>query len=168
MAREVQRGFAVAVQNDGGVVVGGRTSTCSRISIDTLLVGLTAAGTAGAPCSGSPLDEPGPDSAMDLAVQPDGRILVAVDTFVGPALHPARDDAFTVLRYKASGSSDTPSASTAWPPHCRAPAPTPRRAITLQGAKIVVGGTWTVTSPSPVSTRHSTDRRTDVGGERQG
>jgi uncharacterized delta-60 repeat protein len=138
----VQRGFAVAVQNDGGVVVGGLTSTCSRVSIDTLLVRLTAAGTPGAPFSESPFDEVSPDSANDLAVQPNGGIVVAVDTFVGPALHPARDDAFTVLRYNANGSSDTTFglngvATALFGAGTNATA----RAITLQGSKIVVGGT---------------------------
>lgn len=138
----VQRGFAVAVQSDGGVVVGGRTSTCSRVSIDTLLVRLTAAGTAGAPFGESPFAESSPDSANDLAVQPDGAILVALDTFVGPALHPARDDAFTVLRYNANGSSDTTFgvngvATALFGAGTNA---TPR-AITLQGSRIVVGGT---------------------------
>ena len=40
----VQRGLAVAVQPDGAIVVGGRTSSCSRVAIDPLVFRLTAGG----------------------------------------------------------------------------------------------------------------------------
>jgi uncharacterized delta-60 repeat protein len=139
---QVQRGFAVAVQNDGAVIVAGRTSSCSRVAIDLLLLRLTAGG---APDPGfvpaNPLAEPGPDSAVDVAVQPDGRIVVAVDTFVGPATSPARDDAFILLRFNPDGSADTSfgSGGVATALFGAGTNATPR-AIALQGSTIVVGG----------------------------
>ncbi len=104
---QVQRSFAVAVQLDGRPVVGGHTSSCSRVAIDSLVFRLTAAGAEDPTFSAANvLNEPGPDQVVDLDVQPDGRTLALINTFVGPATSPARDDAFTVVRYNPDGSAD--------------------------------------------------------------
>jgi len=47
-----------------------------------------------------------PSSATDVVVQPDAKVVVAVDTFVGPATGPPHDDALTVVRYNPDGSAD--------------------------------------------------------------
>ena len=138
----VQRGFAVAVQPDGRVIVAGLMASCSRVSIHFLLVRLTVTGAPDPTFTpANPLAAPGPDAAVDVAVQPDGKIVVAVDTFVGPARLPARDDAFTVLRFNPDGSADTTfsgdGVSTAlFGEGVNATA----AAIALQVDKIVVGG----------------------------
>lgn len=138
----VQRGFAVAVQPDGRVIVAGLMASCSRVSIHFLLVRLTVTGAPDPTFTpANPLAAPGPDAAVDVAVQPDGKIVVALDTFVGPATLPARDDAFTVLRFNPDGSADTTfsgdGVSTAlFGEGVNATA----AAIALQGDKIVVGG----------------------------
>ncbi len=102
----VQRGLAVAVQRDGAIVVGGRTASCNRVAIDPLVFRLTAEGAPDAsftPATG--FFEPGPDSVSDLALQPDGKVVAAIDTFFG-ATQPAHDDAFTVVRYNSNGNAD--------------------------------------------------------------
>jgi uncharacterized delta-60 repeat protein len=112
------------------------------VGIDTLVFRLTAAG---APdptfAAASVLNEPGPDSAVDVALQPDGKILVLIDTFVGPATTPAHDDAFIVVRYNPDGGADTSfgagGAATALFGAGRDATPS---ALALQGDKIVAGG----------------------------
>lgn len=104
---QVQRGFAVAVQADGRPVVGGRTASCSRVSIHYLDFRLTTTGLPdGTFAPAVALNENGPTSVADIAIQPDGRILLLIDTFVGPATSPARDDAFSVIRSNPDGSVD--------------------------------------------------------------
>lgn len=104
----VQRGLAVAVHPDGRVVVGGRTASCTRVAIDFLLVRLTAGGEPDPTFdAGHPASLTGPTSVADLVVQPDGKIVAAIDTFVGPATGPPRDDAFTVARFNPDGTPDT-------------------------------------------------------------
>ncbi len=104
---EVARAQAVVVQPDGAVVVGGHTASCTRVRIDYSLFRLTPTG---APdpsfASTRPFSEVGPDSVSDIALQSDGQLVVAVDTFVGPATSPSRDDAFVVLRFNPDGSAD--------------------------------------------------------------
>ncbi len=138
----VQRGLAVAVQPDGAIVVGGRTSSCSRVAIDPLVFRLTAGGAPDAsftPATG--FFEPGPDSVSDLALQPDGKVVAAIDTFFGPATQPAHDDAFTVVRYNSNGNADPGFdgdgvATVLFGDGTNA---TPA-AVVLQGDDIVVGG----------------------------
>lgn len=139
-----QRGLAVAVQPDGRVLIGGRTASCTAVSIGFLLVRLTAGG-APEPTFDAGYPESlagGPSSVADLAIQPDGKIVAAVDTFNGPATTPARDDAFTVLRFNPDGSLDTTfdgnGMATALFGEGVNATPT---SLVLQGGKIVVGGT---------------------------
>ena len=137
----VQRGLAVAVQPDGRVVVGGRTASCSRVAIDPLVLRLTAGGqpdptfTASFPFVGVPA------SVADLAIQPDGKIVAAVDTFVGPATAPERNDALTVVRFNPDGSPDAGfgngGAATAL---FGAGVDATATSVVLQGDKITVGG----------------------------
>jgi uncharacterized delta-60 repeat protein len=138
----LQRALAVAVQPDGRVVVGGRTASCTRVAINFLLLRLTAGGqpdptfTAGHPESLS-----GPTWVADLAIQPGGKVLAAIDTFVGPATTPARDDAFTVVRFNPDGSPDATfdgdGVATALFGAGLNATPT---SVVLQGGKITVGG----------------------------
>ncbi len=140
-ANLVQRGLAVAAQPDGALVVAGRTSSCSRVTIDYLVLRLS---TAGAPDPGfsapNVLNEPGPDSAADVAVQPDGRVVVAIDTFVGPATSPAHDEAFTVVRYNPDGSPDDTFDGDGVATALFAGTNATPAAIALQGDDILVGG----------------------------
>ena len=139
----VQRAFAVAVQPDGRVVVAGQRATCTRVTIRFLLLRLTAAGapdpTFAAPEGAVPDNG---NAAVDVAVQPDGRIVVAVDTFVGPATIPARDDAFIVIRFNPDGSLDTTfsgdGVATAFFGEGITATPA---ALAFQDGRIVVGGT---------------------------
>jgi uncharacterized delta-60 repeat protein len=48
----------------------------------------------------------GVSSAVDVALQPDGKIVVLIDSFVGPGNGPTHDDAFTVVRYDSAGHAD--------------------------------------------------------------
>ena len=140
---EVQRGLAVAVEGDGAVVVAGRTASCTRVNIDPLVFRLTPAGgpdptfdAAAVPAAGFP------SSAADVVVQPDAKVVVAVDTFVGPATSPAHDDALTVVRYNPDGSADAGFdgdgvAVALFGDGKNATA----TSVALQGDKVVVGGT---------------------------
>lgn len=95
------------VQADGRPVVTGRTASCTRLSISSLVFRLTTTGAQDASFAPAlPLQEAGPTSVADIAIQPDGRILLLIDTFVGPATSPARDDAFSVVRLNPGGSVD--------------------------------------------------------------
>lgn len=139
----VKRGLAVAVQPDGRVVVGGRTASCTRVAIDFLLLRLTVGGAPDPTFSaGSPSSLSGPTSVADLAVHPDGKIVAAIDTFVGPATGPPRDDAFTVARFNPDGTPDAAFGSgevaTALFGAGVDASPT---SVVLQGDKITVGGT---------------------------
>ncbi len=142
-ANLVQRRFAVAVQHDGKVVVGGRVASCSRVVIDFLLLRLTGAG---APDPGfspaDPLSEPGGDAVVDVAIQPDGRIVLAIDTFAGPATTTEGDDAFIVPRLDPDGSADTTfgeeGVATAFFGEGITATP---GAIAFQDGKVVVAGT---------------------------
>jgi uncharacterized delta-60 repeat protein len=139
----VQRGFAVTVQSDGRVVVAGQQASCTRVAIDVLLLRLTAGGAPDATFNPvNPAAEAGPDAAVDVAVQPDGRIVVAIDTFVGPATTPARDDAFVVLRLNQDGSADSTFGGdgAAVALFGEGITATPA-ALAFQGGKVVVGGT---------------------------
>jgi uncharacterized delta-60 repeat protein len=42
----------------------------------------------------------------DIVLQGDGKVVAVVDSFVGPAVSPERDDAFYVLRMSSNGSPD--------------------------------------------------------------
>lgn len=139
---QVQRGLTVTVEPDGRPVVGGRTSSCSRVSIHYFVFRLTTTGAADPTfVPQDPLQDPGPSSAVDIAIQPDGRILVLIDTFVGPATSPARDDAFIVIRYNPDGTLDsgfgTGGVATALFGAGRNATPA---ALVLQGDKILTGG----------------------------
>lgn len=140
---EVQRGLAVAVQPDGRVVIGGRTASCSRVAINFLLLRLTAGGApdptfnAGFPASLSG----GPTSVADLAIQAHGKIVAAIDTFVGPATVPARDDAFTVVRFNPDGTPDAGFGSGGVAAALfGAGIDATASSVVLQGGKVVVGG----------------------------
>lgn len=133
----VQRGIAVAVQANGSLVVGGRTSSCSRVAIDELLFRLTALGQPDAGFTPAPLlSAGGPETVSDLAVLPDGRLVVVLDTFVGPATTPEHDDAFTVARLQPSGALDVVFELALFGAGANA---TPN-AVALQGNKVVVAG----------------------------
>lgn len=132
----VQRGLAVAVQANGNVVVGGRTSSCSRVAIDALLFRLTALGQADAGFTPASLSAPGPESVSDLAVLPDGTLIVVLDTFVGPATTPDHDDAFTVARLHPDGALDVMFELALFGAGTNATA----NAVALDGAKVVVAG----------------------------
>ena len=137
----VQRGLAVAVQPDGAVVVGGRVSSCSRVAIDPLVFRLTAGGTPDAGFNAATsVFESGPDSAADVAVQPDGRIVVAIDTFVGPATSPFHDEAFTVARYNPDGGADATFDGDGLATALFAGTNATPTAIALDGDDVVVGG----------------------------
>lgn len=104
---QVLRAEAVVVQPDGAIVVGGNTASCSRVSIDYSLFRLTATGDVDPGFSQNrQFFELGPDTVVDIALQGDGKLVVAIDTFVGPATSPSRDDAFTVLRVYPDGTLD--------------------------------------------------------------
>ncbi|MEA2972002.1 MAG: hypothetical protein QOG82_460 [Actinomycetota bacterium] len=139
---DVQRGHAAAVQADGSVIVAGRVASCSRVAVNTLVYRLTSAGQPDPTFAGDAVVDSQAISAVDVALQPDGKALVLVDSFVGVATSPAHDDAFTVVRYDTAGHADPGfgtggvalalfgSGSNATP-----------RAVALQGDRIVaVGG----------------------------
>ena len=137
----VQRGLAVAVQPDGAVVVGGRTSSCSRVSIDPLVFRLTAGG---APdpsfAAATSVFEPGPTPPRTSPSSPTARSS-SPSTPSSAATQPAHDDAFTVVRYNTDGTAD-PSfdgdgAATALFGEGTNATPA---AVALQGGDIVVGG----------------------------
>jgi uncharacterized delta-60 repeat protein len=137
-----RRGLAVAVQPDGRVVVGGRTASCTAVVIDFFVLRLTAGGEPDptfAPAYPAALS--GPTSVADLAIQPDGKIVAVLDTFVGPATLPPRDDAFTVVRFNPDGSLDTSfdgdGVATALFGAGLNATPT---SVVLQGDRITVGG----------------------------
>jgi uncharacterized delta-60 repeat protein len=139
---QVQRGLTVAVEPDGRPVIGGRITSCSRVNIHYSVFRLTTTGVADPTFAPQdPLQESGPTSAADVAIQPDGRILVLIDTFVGPATSPSRDDAFIVIRYNPDGTVDTGfgngGVATALFGAGRNATPT---ALVLQGDKILTGG----------------------------
>lgn len=139
---DVQRGHAAAVQADGSVIVAGRVASCSRVAVNTLVYRLTSAGQPDPTFAGDAVVDSQAISAVDVALQPDGKAVVLVDSFVGVATSPAHDDAFTVVRYDTAGHADPGfgtggvalalfgSGSNATP-----------RAVALQGDRIVaVGG----------------------------
>ncbi len=104
---EVARAEAVVVQPDGAVVVGGRTASCSRVRIDHSLFRLTPTGAMDPTFSyDPPFFEVGGDAVTDVALQDDGRLVVLIDTFVGPATSPSRDDAWVVVRVNRDGTVD--------------------------------------------------------------
>ena len=104
---EVGRALAVAVQLDGAVVVGGRISSCSRVRIEHSLLRLTPAGERDATFPAAPIPfADAPDTVADIAVQGDGKLVVVIDTFVGIATSPARNDAFVVVRLHPDGRPD--------------------------------------------------------------
>ncbi|HJV08707.1 MAG TPA: hypothetical protein VJ653_03475, partial [Acidimicrobiales bacterium] len=136
------RGLAVAVQPDGRVLVGGRTASCTAVSIDLLVVRLTAGGQPDPTFNAAyPPGLGGPTSVADLAVQPDGKVLAVLDSFVGPATSPAHDDAFTVVRYNSDGSLDATfdGDGVALALFGAGVDATPT-SLVLQGGKITVGG----------------------------
>jgi uncharacterized delta-60 repeat protein len=145
----VVRAQAVAVQPDGAVLVGGRMGSCSRVAIDYWLVRLTPAGAPDATFSASrDFFELGGDSVADIALQPDGKLVVVIDTFVGPATTPARDDAFTVLRISPDGSLDATFdgdgvATVLFGPGTNA---TPNAVVVQGDGKVLVGGSLASTS----------------------
>jgi uncharacterized delta-60 repeat protein len=101
---QVHRTRAVAVQRDGAVVIGGSIASCSRVSIFYFLMRLTPTGQP-VPAF-SPHPQISTTSVNDIVIQGDGKIVAAIDSFVGPATSPERNDAFYVLRLNPDGSHD--------------------------------------------------------------
>ena len=102
---QVFRARAVAVQPDGAVVVGGDTASCSRVTIAYFVLRLTSTGQADPTFSHPPFFL-NPSAVTDIVLQGDGKVVAVVDSFVGPAVVPERDDAFYVLRLNPDGSPD--------------------------------------------------------------
>ena len=102
----VQRGHAAAVQPDGSVIVAGRVASCTRVAVDTLVYRLTPAGQPDPTFAGDAVVDSQAISAVDVALQADGKAVVLVDSFIGVATTPAHDDAFTVVRYDTAGHAD--------------------------------------------------------------
>ena len=100
--------FAVALQNDGKIVVGGDVEWSSLEFGDLLLARFTDAGTLDPTFDGDGIlvksfPGPGEPTARDLAIQSDGRILVAggFGFFFGDGEYQ-----FQVLRFEPDGSLD--------------------------------------------------------------
>ena len=103
---EVHRANAAAVQPDGSIVVAGVSASCSRVVIGALVYRLTSGGLPDPTFVADGVFDSGPTSAVDVALAPDGKVVVLVDSFVGPATSPEHDDAFTVVRYDSAGHAD--------------------------------------------------------------
>lgn len=147
---QVFRARAVAVQPDGAVVVGGATASCSRAAIAYFVTRLTPTGQPDPTFSHPPFFLH-PSTVTDVVVQVDGKVVAVVDSFVGPATSPERDDAFYVVRMTSTGTPDPAfdGDGLAVSFFGRFTTAAPSALVLEPDGKIVVGGSLTPSSGGP-------------------
>ena len=101
---DVDLAYAGALQADGALVIAGEVAADNSDSPDTGLVRLTANGELDTTFGGDGIVQiaysPSADEASDVAIQPDGKVVIAGNILVGSTLD------FMIARLNADGSRD--------------------------------------------------------------
>jgi len=152
--------YALALQSDGKIILVGETTVQARYSIDFAIVRYNIDGsldlTFGSGGKTTTSIDPGTDSASDIAIQTDGKILVA--GWTGEPID------FAVVRYNANGTLDAGFGSGGKVVTAIGPSHDYGSSLALQadGKFLVTGKTWTGSDYDVGVVRYNTNGSLDA------